>query len=108
MGLKNMENIILISCMGAEKWNMQVVVAAGGGAHSRRVNGKDTGHISMLMGTDTSDNTRMITWKGMGYTGGVTTEKYITESGNKIRKRAKDFIDGQMKGMNIVEDGKII
>ena len=94
--------------MGVEKWNMQVLAVVGGGAHSRMGNGKDTGHISMLMGTDISDNTWMITWKGMGYTGGVTTEKYITESGNKIRRRDKDFIDGQMKGMNIVEDGKII
>jgi hypothetical protein len=108
MGLKIMENIILISCMDVEKWNMQVLVAVGGGVHSRMGNGKDTGHISMLMGTDISGNMWMIIWKCMGYTGGVTTEKYITESGNKIRRRDKDFIDGQMKGMNIVEDGKII
>ena len=50
----NMENIILINYMDAQRWNSQVVTVIGG--KTRMVTRKDMEHYSGLTETDTSGN----------------------------------------------------
>jgi hypothetical protein len=97
------ENGILITYMGAERWNGQVVTVIGG--ITRMVTTKDMEHGRRLMETDTSGNTWMITSTGMEYTDGQV-EEYITENGNRVIKMAKDIKGGQM-AMNIGESTRM-
>ena len=69
------------------------------------VNGKDMEHGRVLMETDTSVNTVMISNTGMEYTDGLM-DQYITESVNSIIKMDKDISGGQM-AMNTAETGRI-
>jgi hypothetical protein len=70
-----------------------VVAVLGGNA--RMVTWKDMEQRSGLVAADTSGNGRMITSTGMEYTD-IQVEMYITDSGNRIRKMAKDITGGQM------------
>ncbi len=80
MAIKIMENGILIN-MAVERWNSQVVTVIGG--NSRMVRRKDMEHgKSLVIETDSSGNTVMISLTGMEYTYGQV-EKYITENTNR-------------------------
>jgi hypothetical protein len=69
------------------------------------VKGKDMEHGMVLLETDTSGNSVMISSTGMEYTDGLM-EKYITENTNRVRKMVKDIRGGQM-AMNIGESSRI-
>jgi hypothetical protein len=100
---KNMENFILITDMGAERWKRQVVTVIGG--NTRMVTRKDMEHSRGLMETDTSGNGWMIRFTGMEYTDGLM-EEYIMDSGNRIWKMAKDIKVGQV-AMSIGESTRM-
>jgi hypothetical protein len=103
MAIKIMENGILINHMAAERWKINMAV---GGGNSRMIRGKDMEHGKrLLMETDTSGNSVMISNTGMEYTDGLM-EMYITESGNKIIEMDKDITGGQM-ALNTAETGRI-
>ena len=75
------------------------------GGNSRMVLREDTEHGSILMETDTSGNTIMISSTGMEYTYGQV-EMYITENTNRVIKMVKDIGGGQME-RNIGESSRM-
>ncbi len=67
---------------------------------------KDMEHLSVLMETDSSGNSVMISNTGMEYTDGERKEQYITENTNRIIKMVKDIRGGQME-RNIGESSRM-
>ena len=67
---------------------------------------KDMEHLSMLMETDTLDNTFRVSNTGMEYTD-RQMEVYIMDNGNKIRKMAMDT-RGRLMGTNTMGSAKMI
>ena len=67
---------------------------------------KDMEHMRILMETDTSGNSVMISNTGMEYTDGLM-EEYITENTNRVNMMVKDIRGGQVVAMNIGESGRI-
>ena len=76
------------------------------GGNTRMVRGKDKEHSRVLMETDTSGNSVMVSDTGMEYTYLQRKETYITENTNRIREMDKDITGGQM-AMNTAETGRI-
>ena len=66
---------------------------------------KDMEHLSMLMETDTLDNTFRVSNTGMEYTDGQM-EVYTMDSGKKIIKMATD-ITRKLMVQNITDHGRI-
>jgi hypothetical protein len=103
MAIKSMQNGILINNMAAKRCNLQVVTVIGG--NPRMVNLKDMEQWRVLMETDTSGNTVMVSCTGMEYTHGLMAQ-YITESGNRVIKMDKDIRGGEM-AMNTAESTRM-
>ena len=80
------------------------MVAVTGG-NTRMVREKDMEQWRVLMETDTSGNTVMISSTGMEYTYG-RVEMYITENTNREIKMVKDIGGGQME-RNIGESSRM-
>jgi hypothetical protein len=66
---------------------------------------KDMEQGRVLMETDTSGNSVMISHTGMEYSDGQV-DQYITENTNRVIKMDKDITGGQM-AMNTAETGRI-
>ncbi len=66
---------------------------------------KDMEHGRVVMETDKSGNTVIISDTGMEYTDGLM-DQYITESGNRIREMDKDISGGHM-AMNTAESSRM-
>jgi hypothetical protein len=100
-----MENGILITDMGAIRWNGQMVAGIGGNTRMIRRKDMEQGRGLGLVETDTSDNTWMMTSTGMEYID-KQVDQYITESRNRIIEMVKDISGGQME-MNIGESTRM-
>ncbi len=66
---------------------------------------KDMEHGWVLMETNTSGNSVMISNTGMEYSDGLM-DQYITENTNRVIEMVKDITGGQME-MNIGESTRI-
>ncbi len=80
------------------------MVPAGGG-NSRMIKRKDMEHSRVLMETDTSGNTVMMSNTGMEYTDGLM-EQYITEMSKRVKEMVKAISGGQV-AMNIGESTRM-
>ncbi len=76
------------------------------GWNSRMARGKDMEHGRVLVETDTSGNTVMISNTVMEYTDVLMEKQYITENGNRVMKMVKDITGGQVMAMNIGDTGR--
>jgi hypothetical protein len=99
----NSEKCILINSMDATKLNSQVEIVIG--ENTKIIKGKDMELMSGLMEKYSSGNTWMIANMGMEYTD-MLQGLYIKESGNRIRKMAKDITGGPV-AINIGESSKM-
>ena len=89
--------------MAVQRLKIQRAISIGG--NSRMIRRKDMEHSRVVMETDTSGNSVMISNTGMEYTDGLM-DQYITENTNRVIKMVKDIRGGQVV-TNTGESGTI-